>query len=680
MRKALFLIAACGLFAADRDWPAYGGGPAGIRYSQLKQINRANVARLHVAWTYDTNDGSGDPQTQPILVNGVLYGVTPTHKTVALDGATGKLLWTFDSGIRGRGPNRSVVWCPTPSPRLFAAVQSFVYALDPATGKPIPGFGVQGRIDLREGLGREPAKQSYVLTSPGIIYRDLLIVGGRLPESLPAPPGDIRAYDVRTGALRWAFHTIPRPGEFGYDSWPPDAWTYTGAANNWPGMALDEKRGIVYAPTGSAASDFYGADRAGNNLFANCLLALNATTGERIWHFQAVRHDIWDRDFPSPPVLVTVKHEGRTIDAVAQTSKQGWVFLFERASGKPLFPIEYRGYAASDVPGEHAAAEQPLPTRPAPYARQSLTEDVLTRRTSEAHAWALEQFQKLRNGGQFFPFALGQETFIFPGYDGGAEWGGSAFDPTSGLLYVNANEMAWTGGLYETPSGSPTRRLYLAQCATCHGEDLHGAPPQIPALHELSGKRTAPQIAAVIREGGGRMPAFPTLTPAQVSALSDYILGGENKELMGAAEAAHAPHYRFGGYHKFVDPDGYPAIAPPWGTLNAINLNTGEYAWKIPLGEYPGLADKNTGSENYGGPIVTAGGLVFIAATNYDRKFRAFDKSTGKLLWETTLPMAGNATPITYELGGRQYVVIYATGGKSGKWGPSGGIYVAFSL
>ena len=671
------MTAVSALSAADRDWPAYGGGPAGIRYSPLKQIDRSNVARLHVAWTYDTNDGPGDPQTQPILVNGTLYGVTPTHKTIALDGATGKLLWTFDSGIRGRGPNRSVVWG---GDRLFAAVQSFVYALDPGNGKPIPGFGNAGRIDLRENLGRDPARQSYVLTSPGIVYRDLLIVGGRLPESLPAPPGDIRAYDVHSGKLRWTFHTIPRPGEFGYDTWPPEAWTYTGAANNWSGMALDEKRGIVYVPTGSAASDFYGADRPGDNLFANCLLALNAATGERIWHFQAVRHDIWDRDFPAPPVLVTVKHNGRAVDAVAQTSKQGFVYLFDRATGEALFPIEYRGYSASDVPGERAAREQPLPTRPAPYARQSLTEEMLTQRTPEAHAWALEEFRKLRYGGQFFPFTVGRETFIFPGYDGGAEWGGQAFDPATGLLYVNANEMAWTGGLYETQSASPARRLYLAQCATCHGDDLHGAPPQIPALHELAGKRTAQQIAAVVREGGGRMPAFATLSAAEIAALSEYVLGGESKEPAGAAVAVPAPRYRFGGYHKFVDPDGYPAIAPPWGTLNAINLNTGEYAWKIPLGEYPGLSAKDTGSENYGGPVVTAGGLVFIAATNYDRKFRAFDKATGKLLWETALPMSGNATPITYELGGRQYVVIFATGGKAGKWGPSGGIYVAFAL
>jgi quinoprotein glucose dehydrogenase len=669
------------LAAADRDWPAYGGGPAGNRYSPLKQITRSNVARLHVAWTYDTHDGPGDPQTQPIMVGGVLYGVTPTHKTIALDAATGRLLWTFDSGIRGRGPNRSVVWWSSGRERrLFAAVQSFVYALNPATGKPIPGFGKEGRIDLRENLGRDASKQSYILTSPGIVYRDLLIVGGRLPEALPAAPGDIRAYDVRSGALRWTFHTIPHPGEFGYDTWPPDAWTYSGAANNWAGMALDEKRGIVYAPTGSAASDFYGADRLGDDLFANCVIALNAATGERIWHFQAVKHDLWDRDFPSAPSLVTVKRNGQTIDAVAQTSKQGWLYLFDRATGDPLIPLETREYPASEMPGERASARQSLPTSPAPYARQSLTEDMLTRRTEAAHAWAVARLAQMRNGGQFLPFSAGADTVIFPGFDGGAEWGGPAYDPATGFFYVNANEMAWTAGLSETQKENSARRLYLAQCAGCHGDDLRGAPPQIPALNNLAGRRTAQQIGAVIREGGGRMPAFPTLNAEDVSAISDYLLSGQNKELDSAATAPTQARYRFRGYHKFVDPDGYPAIAPPWGTLNAIDLNTGEYAWRIPLGEYPELAQKDTGTENYGGPIVTAGGLVFIAATNYDRKFRAFDKATGKLLWQTTLPMAGNATPITYKVGGKQYVVIYATGGKSGKWGPSGGVYVAFSL
>jgi len=575
-----------------------------------------------------------------------------------------------------------------PTRRIFAAVQNYLYALSAETGQPITAFGQEGRIDLRADLSRPPEEQSIILTSPGIIYKDLLIIGGRTPEALPAPLGDVRAYDVRTGKLRWSFHTIPRPGEFGYETWPKDAWTYSGAANNWAGMALDPKRGIVYVPTGSAASDFYGADRLGDNLFANSLIALNAETGQRIWHFQAVKHDLWDRDFPSPPSLVTVKRDGKLVDAVAQSTKQGWVYLFDRTNGQPLFPIEYMSYPASNVPGEAAAATQPLPTKPAPFARQRLTEDLLSTRTPEIHAWAVEQFRKFRSEGQFVPLSAGIETVIFPGFDGGAEWGGSTFDPATGLLYVNANDIAWTSSLAGNQGGNSATRLYLTNCANCHGDDLSGAPPGIPALTNLQGRMSAQQIGATIREGGGRMPSFPNLRPQDITAIAQFVLQGGSKEMEPGAPPALLPatgnqKYRFTGYHKFLDPDGYPAIAPPWGTLNAIDLNTGQYAWKIPLGEYPALAAqglKNTGTENYGGPIVTAGGLVFIAATNFDRKFRAFDKATGKLLWETTLPFAGNATPITYVTGGKQYVVIYATGGKAGRGGPSGGAYVAFAL
>ena len=670
--------------AVDSAWPAYGGGPEDIRYSGLNQIDRSNVSRLKVAWTYDTADGPGDTQTQPIMVDKILYGLTPKHKVVALDAATGALLWRFDSGIQGRGANRSIVyWSSGDDRRIFAAVQSFVYALDAFTGKAIATFGTDGRIDLRDNLGRPPEKQSILLTSPGVIYKDLLILGGRTPEALPGPPGDVRAYEVRTGKLRWSFHTIPHPGEFGYDTWPKEAWQQSGSANNWAGMAVDAQRGIVYVPTGSAATDFYGPDRVGDNLFANSLLALNAETGERIWHFQSVKHDIWDRDFPSPPSLVKVKHNGKMVDAVAQTTKSGWVYLFDRTNGTPLFPIESRKYPASDVPGEVASATQPLPTKPAPFARQMLTENGLTNRTLEMHQWALDKFRTFRSEGQFVPFSVGKETVIFPGFDGGAEWGGSAFDPATAILYVNANDVAWTSSLAENNGGNSGRQVYLTNCANCHGDSMAGAPPSIPGLTDLQGRRTTDQIAAVVRQGAGRMPSFPSLKPAEVTAVSRYILSGENKELQSTAESLANPKYRFTGYHKFLDPDGYPAVAPPWGTLNAINLNTGEYAWKIPLGEYPDLVAKgvkNTGSENYGGPIVTAGGLVFIAATNFDKKFRAFDKATGKLLWEATLPLAGNATPITYATGGKQYVVIYATGGKSGRPAESGGIYVAYAL
>jgi quinoprotein glucose dehydrogenase len=448
-------------------------------------------------------------------------------------------------------------------------------------------------------------------------------------------------------------------------------------------MAVDEKRGIVYVPTGCAASDFYGADRIGDDLFGNTLLALNAATGERIWHFQAVKHDLWDRDFPSPPSLVTVERGGKTIDAVAQTTKQGWVYLFDRAAGQPLFPIESRKYPPSTVPGEVASQTQPLPVKPAPFARQLLTEEMLTNRTPGAHQWALEHFRTFRSEGQFVPLSVTKETVVFPGFDGGAEWGGSAFDPETGLLYVNANDLAWTSSLAENRTGSSGRQLYLRDCAGCHGDDMAGAPPQIPSLAGIGAKRSRDEITGVIRQGAGRMPSFPDLSQTELTALEQFISSGENTQPAGVGRAAAAASYRFTGYHKFLDPEGYPAVAPPWGTLSAINLNTGEYAWRIPLGEYPELAAKgmkDTGTENYGGPIVTAGGLAFIAATDFDKKFRAFDKLTGKLLWEATLPLAGNATPATYEAGGRQYVVIFATGGKGKAGDPSGGIYVAFAL
>ncbi|MGH9502662.1 MAG: PQQ-binding-like beta-propeller repeat protein [Terriglobales bacterium] len=669
----------------QHDWPAYGGTAENNHYSVLTQINRKTVKQLAVAWTFDSQE-EGGLQTTPIVVEGVLYGITPTQKVFALDAATGKLLWKFDSGVKGTQPDRGLAYwagADGSGKRILVGVMNFVYALDAITGRPIDGFGEDGRIDLRANLGREPAaSQSVYLTSPGIVYKDLLIVGGRNPETSPAPPGNVRAFDVRTGKLRWSFHTIPHPGEVGYDAWPKDAWMTAGAANNWAGMAVDSSRGIVYVPTGSAVFDFYGGDRVGDDLFANCLLALNAETGERIWHFQGVRHDIWDRDFPAAPVLVTVKREGKSVDAVAQTTKQGFVYLFDRTDGTPLFPIEYRKYPSSTVPGEVAASEQPLPTLPAPYARQLLNEDLLTHRTPQAHEWALKKFREFRSDGQFLPFAVGKDTVVFPGFDGGAEWGGPALDPETGIIYVNANEMAWTGALALNTGENSARGIYLNQCGICHGEKMTGSPPAIPSLAGVGDRLTPLQITATIKNGKGRMPGFPNLSDDQMFALVDYLTSGESKELASGGPPAVPMKYRFTGYHKFLDPEGYPAVLPPWGTLNAINLNNGEYVWKIPLGEYPELAakgQKHTGTENYGGPIVTAGGLVFIGATDFDKKFRAFDKSTGELLWETRLPFSGNATPLTYEVNGRQFIAIAAGGGKDPKSG-SGGIYVGFAL
>jgi quinoprotein glucose dehydrogenase len=678
--------ATAGKKTTSRDWPVYGGTAENNHFSPLDQINRKNVMKLKVAWTFDSGEAGG-LQTSPIEVDGVLYGITPTQKVFALNAATGKLLWKFDSGIKGTQPDRGLAyWSDGKDRRILVGVMNFVYALDAATGKPILSFGKDGRIDLREDLGRDPAAQAIYMTSPAVIYKDLMIVGGREAESLPASPGDVRAYDVRTGKVRWSFHTIPHPGEFGYETWPKDAWQTSGAANNWAGMTVDVSRGVVYVPTGSAAFDFYGPDRIGDDLFANCLLALNADTGERIWHFQGVRHDLWDRDFPAPPVLVTVNRDGKKVDAVAQTTKQGFVFLFDRTNGTPLFPIECKNYPPSDVPGEQAAAQQCLPAKPAPFARQLLTQDMLSERTPEAHQWALDRFKTFRSEGQFVPLSVGKDTVVFPGFDGGAEWGGAAADPQTGILYVNANDLPWTGALAENTEANSPKGAYMSQCAVCHGDKMAGSPPAIPSLVGIGDRMTASEVEATIKSGKGRMPGFANLQHDQIFALLSYVMsGGEDngkKEIVTSGPPLPALKYHFSGYLRFYDPEGYPAVVPPWGTLSAINLNTGEYVWKIPLGEYPELAAKgmkNTGTENYGGPLVTAGGLVFIGATNFDRKFRAFDKATGALMWETTLPFSGNATPATYEIDGRQFVVIAAGGGKDPK-SKSGGVYVAFAV
>jgi quinoprotein glucose dehydrogenase len=680
---SIFLIAPGGVHGQNRDWPVYGGAPEGTHYSPLAQIDRSNVQNLQIAWTYDTGE-SGGLQTSPLEVNGVFYGISPSQKIFALDAATGTLKWKFDSGILGTQPDRGLAyWNSGDDHRIIVGVMNFVYVLNAETGQPIQSFGDHGRIDLRENLGVDPATASIALTAPAIVYKDLFIVGGREPETLPCPPGDIRAYDIHTGQLRWSFHTIPHAGEYGAETWPKDAWKKVGSANNWTGMSLDPRTGTVYVPTGSAAFDFYGGDRVGDNLFADSLIALNAETGQRIWHFQAIKHDIWDRDFPSPPVVVRVKHDGKDVDAIAQTSKQGFVYLFDRANGKPLFPLEYKKYPKSDLPGEVTAETQGLPAKPAPYARQLLTANMLTTRTPEVHKWALEQFRTFKSTGQFIPFGTKQPTIIFPGFDGGAEWGGPAFDPESGILYVNSNDIPWDAQLAaNTPQQLSGKSIYQSQCTICHRDDRKGSPPNFPSLVDVGKRLDSTAISLVIQKGRGRMPSFPNLSGDEINAVIDYLTKGENKELSSAQPEPPLMPYRFMGYTRFYDPDGYPAVAPPWGTLNAINLNTGEYAWKIPFGEYPELAAKgmkNTGSENYGGPVVTAGGLLFIGATAYDKKFHAFDKATGKLLWETTLPFSGNATPITYEVNGRQFVVIAAGGGKDLR-SKSGGLYVAFAL
>jgi len=683
--------------AADQDWRTHGGDPGHKQSSALDQINRENVKKLRVAWTYHTGDPVADNRTQiqchPIIVGSVLYGTSPKIKVFALDAATGRELWVFDPFGAGAaqtslGVNRGVTyWEDGDDQRILVTAGQRLFALDAKTGKPVPTFGVGGSVSLLEGLDRDVSGLYVLSNTPGAVYKDLLILGTRVSEGPGASaPGHIRAYDVRTGKIRWIFHTIPQPGEFGYDTWPKDAWTRIGGANAWSGISVDERRGLVFLPTGSAAFDFWGGNRQGANLFANCVLVLEAATGKRVWHYQLVHHDLWDRDLPAAPVLVTVKRDGKDVDAVAQITKSAQVFLFDRATGAPLFPIEERPVPPSDLKGEAAWPTQPVPLKPEAFARQALTEADLTDRTPAAHAAVLARLRAVRTGRPFIPPSA-QGTVIFPGFDGGGEWGGPAFDASSGLLYVNANEMPWILTMVEIDRAKESsdaahgRVVYQQNCVACHGLEGKGDPQgQYPPVAGIDKKLTREAVGSLIATGKGVMPSFGMLTERQRAQLVAYLFGDKPKATAGEDPPDLTIPYTHTGYNRFLDPDGYPAVKPPWGTLNAIDLNKGEIVWKKVLGELPELTKQGlppTGTENYGGPIVTAGGLLFIGATK-DEKFRAFDKTTGALLWETSLPAGGYATPSTYSVGGKQYVVIAAGGGKMGT--KSGDAYVAFAL
>jgi quinoprotein glucose dehydrogenase len=687
--RASFLLAPLALLALlapaplappapqDAEWPV-NGGIGNIRYSPLTQIDKSNVTRLEVAWTYDSNDAfnGSEMQSNPIVVAGVLYATTPTLKVVALDAATGHELWKFDpSGGAAPGARFRHRGVAVRRDRVFVTYRNWLYALNATTGQPISTFGVNGRVDLREGLGRPADTLTVTASTPGVVFEDMLIIGSTVPETLPSAPGDIRAFDVNTGKIRWAFHTIPHPGEPGYDTWPEGGWQIAGGANAWAGVAVDPKLAMVFAATGSASFDFYGANRKGDNLFADCVLALDARTGRRVWHFQGLKHDVWDLDFPAAPSLVTVRRAGRTIDAVAQITKTGFVFVLDRKTGTPLFPVVDRPVPSSSIDGEQLSPTQPMPLKPPPFARSGPTEAMLTRRTPAAHAAVLEAFRRLK-AGRFTPPSV-EGTIIFPGVDGGAEWGGAAFDPETALLYVNSNEMPWIVKLIPNDDTS----LYNSKCASCHRTDRAGTAAA-PSLVDIGARKTRDQLIDIIRHGTGRMPGYPDFGTKNTNDLVDFLMTGKDRG--SDPDLTRAPtyvKYRSDGETLWRDPDGYPPLTPPWGTLNAIDLNAGTIRWKIPFGEYPELVAKgvrNTGSDNYGGPVVTASGLLFIAATNFDRKFHAYDKLTGKLLWETTLPAAGNATPSIYSLDGREYIVIVCGGGKNGA--PSGSSIVAFAL
>jgi quinoprotein glucose dehydrogenase len=613
---------------AGADWFSYGGDHGGTRYSSLRQITKANVDRLKEVWRFETPD-AGRLQTTPLVVDGTMYVVTPRQRVIALDAATGKQKWIFDSGAGTTAASRGLTWWTDgKESRLFSAAGSFIYAINPADGTTITSFGENGRIDLRANLRGAPENNSYHATTPAIVYRDLLILGGRVAERTPASPGDERAYDVRTGQLRWTFHTIPAAGEPGAETWPAGARETQGGANAWAGSIVDTQRGIVFIATGSPSDDFYGVDRPGDNLYGNCVIALDANTGKKLWHFQATRHDLWDSDFAAPPILLTVNRNGRRIDAVAATNKFGFIYIFDRVTGESLFPIEEIKVPASTVPGEVTAPTQPVPTLPAPLAKLTLTRDEVTSRTPEMRAWAQKEFDKFLGTSQpFTPLSIDKETMVSPGWKGGVEWGGLSADPERGILYANVNNVFSLGSL-TARANAPSR-----------------------------GRGAAAEEAS---------------TPTAPSA------------------AAGKP-YVFTGYRYFNDPEGYQANAYPWGTLNAVDMNTGKYLWTVPFGEHEELAEKGlsgTGAGSHGGTALTASGVLFAGGSEYDMKFRAYDSATGKVLWTGRLPGHGAATPATYAVNGKQYVVIAvspvrgsATKAVSAATaGITAGTYVVFAL
>jgi quinoprotein glucose dehydrogenase len=671
-------------FGSDHNWADYLGGPDRNHYSKLKQIDSSNASKLQKAWEYALPD-SGQMQANPLIIDGVLYGISATVQPFALDAATGKEIWRFkEKNKHWASTSRGVsYWTDGKDKRILFTAGSFLWALDADSGQPISSFGQDGKIDMHSGLLASAKDKFLISNTPGSIYKDIIIMPVRLSEAEDAAPGDIMAFNVKTGAVEWTFHTIPHPGEYGYSTFPKEAYKNKdiGAANNWCGMAVDHKRGLVFVPTGSAAYDFYGGNRKGQNLFANSLLALDATSGKRRWHFQTVHHDIWDRDHPSPPNLLSIQRNGKSIDVVAINTKNGYTYMFERETGHSIFPVKEIPVPASDIPGEKAWPTQPLPSWPRPFARQSYElkpEDISPYAQNRAE---LVEKLKLYRKAQFSPPST-VGTVIFPGYDGGAEWGGAAVDP-NGIMYVNANEMAWINTLVPNAAAKALPKgqaVYSNRCQTCHGAELKGNPKSgYPSLQNINAKYDPKILMAFINQGKGMMPGFSYLEAKEKEALVAFLMGTEKQEVSGSNTVSPIK-YRMTGYNKFLDDRGLPAIKPPWGTLSALDLNTGKYLWKLPLGDEPLLAKEgifNTGTENYGGPIVTASGLLIIAATK-DAHLRVFHAKSGKLIAKYTLPAAAFATPATYMVHGKQYVAVACGGSKLGTL--KGNKYVAFAL
>lgn len=671
-------------------WSSYLGDPGRTHFSSLSQINKENIENLKVAWTYNAEDW-GQMQMNPIVVDSILYGVTAALRVVAIHAGTGKELWQFGDSVKvWHSTSRGVsYWFKGEDKRILCTRGAYLFALDANTGKPISSFGEAGKIDLRSGMPKSAKNKFVISNTPGTIFKDVIVMPLRVSEGAGAAPGDIMAFNVITGELEWSFHTIPHPGEFGHETWE-DSTAYkseiVGGANNWAGMAVDEEAEIIYVPTGSAAPDFYGGVRKGQNLFSNSLLALNANTGERIWHFQFTHHDIWDRDPPAPPNLLMVERDGKKIPAVAQVTKQGYVFVFDRLTGEPLFDIEEVPVPKSNLDGEESWETQPLPVSPKPFARQSidLSESDISP-FAENKETLVSAFKKA-NKSLYAPPST-EPVLLLPGYDGAAEWGGAAVDPEDGILYVNSNEMAWTllmnentGDTFDGPLGEATYQKY---CVVCHQSNRKGnVASGYPSLIDLQLRKNKNEVTEIITSGKGMMTGFPQLSKNEMDALLLFLFDEEIKHSVASEAIVKSKTkelYKHAGYTKFLDSKGLPAINPPWGTMHAIDLNTGNYKWSIPFGNTPELEEegKETGTENYGGAVVTENGLLFIAATR-DGFFRVFDKENGNLLWEYELPAPGFATPAMYEFEGKQYIAIACGGEKLGT--KKGNKIIAFAL
>ncbi len=677
-------------------WEHYSGDPGGTKYSALDQVNKTNVDQLIPVWTYTTGDISLSPpstiQCNPIIVGSSMYITTQKFKLVALDASSGEELWVFDPSYQrgGHGVNRGVTyWTNGQQERILYVAGPYLYSVDANNGQPVSSFGDSGKVDLRLGLGRDVSSLLVTATTPGVVYQDLLILGSAVGEGpRPSAPGHIRAFDINTGEIRWIFNTIPHPGEFGYETWPPDSWKKTGGTNAWGGFTLDTERGMVFCGTGSPSYDHWGGDRIGQNLFGNCILALNAATGERIWHYQVVHHDLWDYDIACPPNLVTLEKDGALIDAVAQATKMGHLFVLDRLTGVPVYPVEELPVPQSEIPGEKSWPTQPFPPQAFRYAKQHFDLEDVTDINPEATANIKEQIKDWRLGDIFLPPGE-QASAMLPQFNGGTDWGGAAFDPESNSLIVNcSNELEWISMVRSKPNTNLSmfqfgRDLYGALCSWCHFQG--STTPSLAGLKDRDPPYDQEQVIQTMNTGKGLMPSFATLSPTEKQAIVSYLWDkGHEQKVDGDPASFTLSNYTpfvSTGHNEIKDPEGFPANKPPWGTLTSINLDQGKINWQVPLGTYPQLEGRGmpaTGTFNMGGPIVTKGGIVFIGAA-MDERFHAYDKDTGALLWEYQMDAGGYATAATYQIEGKQYVVIAAGGG--GKPGTKpGDKYYCFAL